>query len=301
MAEEAAEEVAAPVTTTPTGSAEELALVNFGALTGHLPSSSDDWAAHNCIAYDCASNPALEPAALSQYTTKFSYLPPDDPSGLGWSTIHAMAAYPVVFGLSPAEEAEEAEPMAEEAAEETVLSEASLEEQALVYFGAFYGRMPSSDDDWSALHCIAYGGCQGDPQDLEAEGLALVTFGAKYGKMPSTGIEWNVVHTLAYTDFLQADVEEEAAAEEEAGAEEDSSSEEGSGIGVFGELTGYLPSTDADWLFVQYVEEGYTPAEQDLDLESQALSKFVSVYGRLPASDADWNVISAIAYSGAIL
>ncbi|MBU0531105.1 MAG: S8 family peptidase [Candidatus Uhrbacteria bacterium] len=86
--------------------------------------------------------------------------------------------------------------------EPSVETDKSLEEQALVYFGAFYGRMPESADDWAALHCIAYGGCQGDPRDIEAEQAALVIFGAKYAKMPEISMEWNVIHTLAYTDFL---------------------------------------------------------------------------------------------------
>ncbi|KKR57575.1 MAG: hypothetical protein UT94_C0011G0018 [Candidatus Uhrbacteria bacterium GW2011_GWF2_40_263] len=43
-----------------------------------------------------------------------------------------------------------------------VSASASAEQNALVYFGAFYARMPSSGDDWSALHCIAYGGCVED-------------------------------------------------------------------------------------------------------------------------------------------
>ncbi len=94
-------------------------------------------------------------------------------------------------------------------------SDASLEAQALVYFGAFYARMPSSGNDWTALHCIAYGGCQGDPRDLAAEENALILFGQKYATMPATSMEWNVLHTIAYTDLLtydqvDADAETEA-------------------------------------------------------------------------------------------
>jgi len=76
------------------------------------------------------------------------------------------------------------------------------EATALKYFGAFFAYMPSSANDWQALHCMAYGGCQPNPRDIQKEQIALETFGAKYGKMPSTTIEWNVLHTIAYTDLL---------------------------------------------------------------------------------------------------
>ncbi len=84
-------------------------------------------------------------------------------------------------------------------------TDAELEAQALVYFGAFYARMPSNGNDWQALHCIAYGGCQGDPRDVQAEEDALELFGQKYATMPSTDMEWNVLHTIAYTDLLTYD------------------------------------------------------------------------------------------------
>jgi len=114
---------------------------------------------------------------------------------------------------------------AEEASEEVVEEETSdyekdaeLEAQALVYFGAFYARMPSSANDWEALHCIAYGGCQGSPRDLSAEEHALILFGQKYAKMPDTDMEWNVLHTIAYTDLLTWD--EQAYGEDDLGDEE---------------------------------------------------------------------------------
>ena len=171
--------------------------------------------------------------------------------------------------------------------------------------------MPSSGDDWSALHCIAYGGCQGDPRDLEAEEEALVIFGAKYAKMPSTDMEWNVIHTLAYTDFLETGeeteevmveeevVEEEVVTEEEIVVEEETLTIEQQAIGWFGTLTGYLPSSDVDWLAIDYMVNGYTPEVQDIEAESEAITLFVNTWGHLPSSEYDWNVIAAIAYSGA--
>ncbi|KKR57576.1 MAG: hypothetical protein UT94_C0011G0019 [Candidatus Uhrbacteria bacterium GW2011_GWF2_40_263] len=176
--------------------------------------------------------------------------------------------------------------------EPVVEEEASLEEQALVYFGAFYARMPSSGDDWSALHCIAYGGCVED----------VVIFGAKYAKMPSTEMEWNVIHTLAYTDFLGTStatetVTEEPVVEEEAVTE---LSAEQIAIGYYGTLTGALPSDTAGWLFVDYVVNGYTGVV-DATLEAEALGVFTSTFGYLPSTSSDWNLLKAIAYSGAIL
>ncbi|MBI2473580.1 hypothetical protein HYV70_03440, partial [Candidatus Uhrbacteria bacterium] len=155
-----------------------------------------------------------------------------------------------------------------------------------------------------------------DPRDIEAEEEALVIFGAKYAKMPSTDMEWNVIHTLAYTDFLdtgeEAVVEEEATEEittEEMPAEETTTEEtvvveeeltiEQQAIGWFGALTGYLPSSDADWLAVDYMVNGYTPEVQDIEAESEAITLFVNTWGHLPSSEYDWNVIAAIAYSGA--
>jgi len=196
----------------------------------------------------------------------------------------------------------------------TTTTDASLEQQALVYFGAFYARMPSSGDDWSALHCIAYGGCAEETQDVSAEQAALVIFGAKYAKMPSSGMEWNVIHTLAYTDFLGTSTAEEEVVVEEPVVEEEPVAEEvveeeptettltaeQIAIGYFGTITGTLPSDSADWEFVDIAANGYS-GTTDASLETEALSVFTSTFGRLPSGDSDWNLLKAIAYSGAIL
>lgn len=306
-------EPVAPTTETSTNasydssSAEEKALVYFGAFAGRMPSSSEDWDAHECIAYD-SCNPGVqnltrEQQSLELYTEKYGELPFDS---IGWNAIHAIA-YTNVF-IDWGDEVIPTTTVTETTTEETTATtEASLEEQALVYFGAFYARMPESSDDWNALHCIAYGGCQEDPQNLSAEEAALVIFGQKYAKMPSTSMEWNVVHTLAYTDFLdtgETEQESQLPTEETtypvSSVQEELSLEQ-QAIGWFGKLTGYLPQTDADWLAVDYMVNGYVPNEQDLDLEAQAIAKFAGTFGYLPNSDQDWNIISAIAYSGAIL
>ncbi|TAL50333.1 hypothetical protein EPN81_02985, partial [Patescibacteria group bacterium] len=151
------------------------ALAYFGALFGRLPSTDDEWETLHCIAYnDCYDeanrNLTYEVAALAHFNSKYGANPS---TGMDWNAVHALAytdAGLALLGISVQEEAGEEEAVEEEAVEVVEeVSELSLEEQALVYFGAFYGRMPSSGDDWSALHCIAYGGCQGDPRDLAAE------------------------------------------------------------------------------------------------------------------------------------
>ena len=289
----------------------EMALVYFGALAGSLPSTDADWAAHQCMiddsCYPGAQDLDKEVQALGLFSEKYGSLPI---SGMEWNVIHAVAYTNVFIDWGDGDEEEVVE---EEVTEE---EELSLEAQALVYFGAFYGRMPANGDDWDALHCFAYGGCQGDPQDVAAEEAALVIFGAKYATMPSTTIEWNVIHTLAYTDFL--DTGEEAAEEEvveeeevieevveevieeEVIEEETELTDEQMAIGYYGALTGELPSDDAGWLFVDYVVNGYD-GEADADLESQALGVYTGTFGQLPSTDSDWNLLKAIAYSGAIL
>lgn len=318
------EEESAPSSGSSSASLEEQALVYFGAFYGRLPSSGDDWSALHCIAYGgCKGDPrdlAAEQAALVIFGAKYATMPSTD---MEWNVIDTLAY--TDFLEEGDEEATQEEVVTEEeeiaaepemGVEEEEVSyvdeSLSLEAQALVYFGAFYARMPSSGNDWEALHCIAYGGCQGDPRDLQAEQDALVLFGAKYAKMPSTDMEWNVLHTIAYTDLLTYDeqgseeevvaeevVVEEAVEEEVAVEEETELSVEEQAIGWFGKITGYLPSSDADWTAIDYMVNGYTPETQDLEAESAAISTFVSVFGYLPSSDSDWNIIAAIAYSGA--
>ncbi len=314
VAEEAEEEVVEEVTEEVVAelSDEESAIGTFGSVAGYLPSSDNDWSAVNAIVngYTGERDLILETQGLDTFISVFGYVPS---STTDWNTVAAIA-YFMGDTEEVAEEVVETEEevVDEEAVEEVLVeTEASLEEQALVYFGAFYARMPSSDDDWSALHCIAYGGCQGDPRDLDAEGAALVTFGAKYAKMPATDMEWNVISTLAYTDFLSEDAEEavveEEAVEEEVVEDEDVEEDvvvveltpEELAIGMFGGLTGYLPSSDADWMAVDYMVNGYTPDERDLEAEATAVDAFVAAFGTTPVTDADWNVVAALAYSGA--
>lgn len=291
--------------TSTSASLEAQALVYYGALVGDLPSTGDEWEALHCIAYGgCQADPqdlTKEGQALALFSSKYGSLPT---TSMEWNTIHAIAYTNVFIDWGDEEEVADTEEETEEVAEEEATeeeTELSLEAQALVYFGAFYARMPSSGTDWEALHCIAYGGCQGDPRDLQAEQDALVLFGQKYAKMPSTSMEWNVLHTIAYTNLLTYDqqAEEEEVVEEEVVEEQQELTLEQQAIGWFGSLTGRLPSTEADWLAIDYMVNGYTPDEQDLEAEAAAIATFTAKFGYLPSSDQDWNIISAIAYSGA--
>lgn len=81
----------------------------------------------------------------------------------------------------------------------------ALEETALIYFGAFAGRMPSSSVDWDALHCMAYDTCYPTDvadRDVAHEQQSLVVFGAKYGHIPSTAADWRALHAIAYTEIF---------------------------------------------------------------------------------------------------
>jgi uncharacterized Zn-binding protein involved in type VI secretion len=307
----------------PEGTPEEQALVYFGALVGRLPSSSSDWDALHCMAYDTCKpsspNTTLEAEALVVFGAKYGRMPS---TSLEWSVLHAIA-YTDIVGIGEAEVAEEEAP-AEEAVEEEVVEEAapeeavvveeeaSLEEQALVYFGALVGRLPSSSSDWDALHCMAYDTCKPSSPNTTLEAEALVVFGAKYGRMPSTSLEWSVLHAIAYTDIVgigEAEVaEEEAPAEEAVVVEEEAAEEVAEGealteetaIGLFGAIYGRLPSLDEEWDAVHIMVEGYD-GQRSATAEGDALAVFTKAFGRLPESQWDWNVIAAIAYSGSTI
>src|SRR3989338_6263633 len=207
---------------------------------------------------------------------------------------------------------------AEAIAEEEDTSDSSLEAQALVYFGACAGRMPSSAVDWEALHCMAYDDCyptDAEDRRVDREAQSLVIYGEKYGEMPTTSMDWNAAHSIAYTEIFydwsemedgtEVTEETEVTEDEEVVGEEDDEETitQDEALGLFGQITGYLPSSSADWLAIDYMVEGYTPSadERDVDAESAAIAKFGEVFGELPSSSADWNVVAAIAYSGAIL
>ncbi len=293
---------------------EQQALKYFGAMAGRLPSNGDDWTALKCIsAGGCQGNPrnlAREGEALKLFGAKYGSLPK---TSMEWNVIHAIA-YTNVFIKWPGETpkptpAPVVTPVvpATPTAPVTSADPKADEKMALKYFGAFFGRMPSSGNDWKALNCMAYGGCQGNPRDIAKEKEALKTFGAKYGKMPANAVEWNVLHTIAYTDLLLAHAKPAVAtpaapavpATPVAPAAPTELTLEQQAVGWFGKLAGRLPSSDKDWKAVNYMVNGYSPETQNLDAEASAIKTFSAKFGKLPSSDQDWNIIAAIAYSGA--
>jgi hypothetical protein len=294
---------------------EQQALVYFGALVGRMPSSSVDWDALHCMAYDeCYpgrenSDLDREGRALEVFGAKYARLPS---TSLEWNVLHAIAYTDIVIDWS----AEEAAPVEEEApapeapAEgELYVTETTPENEALAIFGALAGRLPSSSEDWAAHQCIIDDSCYPGTADAEKEADALALYGSTFGSLPSDDMDWNAVHAIAYTNVFidwsasaEASAESEAPAEAEAVTEEEGITED-EAIGLFGQITGRMPASSEDWLAVEYMQTGYTPSEEDRDLEKEgdAVDLFVSVFGRTPASSDDWNIIAAIAYSGAIL
>ncbi|MFH1253481.1 MAG: cohesin domain-containing protein [Candidatus Uhrbacteria bacterium] len=191
---------------------------------------------------------------------------------------------------------------------------ASLEQQALVYFGAFSGRMPSNGVDWEALHCIAYDTCSPTVQIVAHEQQALVAFGEKYARMPSSQLDWNTLHALAYTNVFYnwdvidgtAVVAEEESVVEEVAAEEPVAavSNDQLALGYFGTLTGRMPSNGDDWTAAHCIADNscYPGASgADASKEAQALSVFTTKYGRLPSSNMDWNAVHAVAYTNMVI
>jgi hypothetical protein len=291
----------APSTGTSGASAEQTALIYFGALVGRLPSSALDWEALHCMAYDDCypgrdlGNLSREQRALEIFTQKYARLPDTQ---IEWNTLHAIAYTNIVIDwdveVSPTPEPEP-EPEPTPAPSE----DKSLEQQALVYFGALAGRLPSSGPEWEALHCMAYDTCYPGRENgnIEREQQALVLFGEKYARMPSTSIEWNTLHAIAYTNvFVNWDAV--VAPEPTPEPEPEEPSAEQIAIGIFGQLTGRLPSSSEDWTAVHIITDGYT-GDRDAAAEADALGTFTSTFGYLPSTSQDWNVIAAIAYSGA--
>ncbi len=193
-----------PVATVSDPSAEVAALKYFGAFAGRLPADGAEWEALHCIAYGgCQWDPKSQPRevkALGFYTKKYGALPG---TGMEWNAIHAIA-YTDVFLKHDDMKPEGTETV--DSNEDTVVSpvaEPNMKEaEALTYFTAITGRVPANGADWETLHCMAYGGCQMDPQHVEFENAAISLFVEKLGHAPAVSAEWNVVHAIAYTNTI---------------------------------------------------------------------------------------------------
>ncbi len=306
----------------PVENTEAAALKYFGALAGHLPSSGDDWAALKCMVNDwckaATQDTGKEKQALAFYTAKYNGLPV---TTMEWNVIHAIAYTKVFIQWETPAPTPEPEPVVTPEPKPVVVPEPvvvvpvapviNTEAAALKYFGAFAGHLPSSGDDWAALKCMVNDGCKPAVQEVEKEKKALSLYTTKYSSLPKTSMEWNVIHAIAYTKvFIQWETpaptpepEPVVTPEPEPVVTEPATAEtltlEQQAIGWFGKLTGKLPSTDVDWVAVNYMVNGYTPTTQDVDAESAAVSTFTKTFGHLPSTTQGWNVIAAIAYSGA--
>lgn len=77
----------------------------------------------------------------------------------------------------------------------------SAQQRALGYFGAFTGRMPSSDEDWAAHRCMWYSSCAQDNAAQDA--VSLDAFKKKFGRAPADPMENYVIDALTkyYTLF----------------------------------------------------------------------------------------------------
>jgi len=78
--------------------------------------------------------------------------------------------------------------------------------------------------------------------------------------------------------------------------EEREETKEIDGIGLFGAIHGYLPSSDQDWIFVSWIAYDLQPESRDLDKEHQAIAEFKAKYETDPSSDVDWSLVRALAY-----
>ncbi|HLD17571.1 MAG TPA: cohesin domain-containing protein, partial [Patescibacteria group bacterium] len=292
-------------TTTPTGTVEEQALAYFGALAGRMPSSSEDWAADHCIAYDnckaATQNVTREQQALSFFIGVMGRTPS---ATMDWYAIHAIA-YTNVF-VKWETPSTTTEPTTSSSSTTVSTPTASPEEQALVYFGALAGRMPSSSEDWAADHCIAYDNCKAVVQDATKEAKALDLFGAKYGRMPSATMDWYAVHAIAYTNvFIDWEASAVTTLPEEVPVATTSTTTgtiEDQALVYFGALAGRMPSSSEDWAADHCIAyDNCKAVVQDATKEAKALEKFVAVFGRMPAVSMDWYAIHAIAYTNVFI
>lgn len=316
----------------PAPSSEAEALKYFGALSGHLPKSDDDWVALKCMVNNgckaAKQDAEKEKKALAFYTKKYNVLPKTD---MEWNVVHAIAytnvfiKWPVAaIPATPATPATPAKP-ATDTTKTTpatpatpAVPAANTEAAALKYFGALAGKLPATSDEWAALKCMVNDGCKAAKQDSEKEKKALALYTKKYKGLPKTSMEWNVIHAIAYTNVFikwtaatpapapaKAEAPKAEAPKAEAPKAEAPKTEpktlttEQQAIGWFGKLTGKLPASSADWLAVKYMVNGHKPVKQDTDAESDAIVLFSKKFGKLPSSNQDWNIIAAIAYSGA--
>lgn len=70
------------------------------------------------------------------------------------------------------------------------------EREALKTFTRLFRRLPSSPEDWQALHHLAYGNAI--PRNLAQERAGLTRFVRIFRRLPHATNDWRAVHVLAY-------------------------------------------------------------------------------------------------------
>jgi hypothetical protein len=75
----------------------------------------------------------------------------------------------------------------------------NLAQQALGFFGKWFGHLPETPEEWQIHSCIAYDDCYpADNRDLVAEQEATQNFIRRFGKRPTDKMDWNTIHADAY-------------------------------------------------------------------------------------------------------
>ncbi|MDD4333076.1 MAG: hypothetical protein PHT51_03095, partial [Patescibacteria group bacterium] len=184
----------------------------------------------------------------------------------------------------------------------------TAEQIAIGVFGKIYGKLPSTATDWTFVKYVAYGYTPAT-KDINAEKYAVGKFVSIYKKLPSTSADWNIVAALAYSgkETIPAATPATTTTTKTTTATTTTTTTTDSAeltdaqvaIGNFGKIYGRLPKEAADWLWIKYAVNGYTPTTKDVEAEKDAIDEFIDVFKYLPKVQTDWNIVAAIAYSGA--
>ena len=199
--------------------AEQQALGRFTKLAGRLPdfSNAGDEKAVHCMAYDdCVPadrNLGYEKDAIVFIQKKLGVKAP-----MNWNDVHAVAYTDVFINHVAQETAPPAiQPPAEDPTPQTTTIESNstnstpstsqeksesenkkLEQEALGYFGKWYGHLPETEEEWSIHNCIAYDTCVPEQRDLVAENESKSKFQQIFKRNPVSYMDWSSVHAYAY-------------------------------------------------------------------------------------------------------
>lgn len=341
--ETAKKEEPKPTTSTETKkeqTAEDKALVYYTKLKDALPSTEEEKTALKCIAYDTCfaadnRNLAYEVDAIGFFKLKMKYSPGSSTSSdptMDWYAVHAIA-YTEVFKKHPqptstppatttSQEQKKEEPAKQETSSEAPKQEVktdqpSAEQQALVYYTKLKGSLPKTDQEWSALKCIAYDTCKPAVQNVAYEQEAITFFQNKMKYSPKVSMDWYAVHSIAYTNvFIQhapattseqsspsqsteTKKEEPIAQESTPSVATKEQSVEEQALVYYTKLAGALPSTSEQWAAhgcIAY-DTCFDPANRNLQYETEAIAFFKTKMKYSPKANMDWYAVHAIAYT----